>query len=298
MSIERRVTKSGPAYDVRLRKPDGTSYKRTFRTKAEAQRFEAAQRTDRDRGTWIDPAGADRTFADWAAHWVATDPSKAVSTKATDASVLRSAILPALGHRTIGSITPTEIQQLVSSWASTHSPRTVRRRYAVLGAAVRADLIGRTPCRGVKLPKNAPPRTHILGPDEVRRLHQELPERYRAMLSVAVTLGLRFGEVAALRVGRLDPAHGVVHVHEALGEASGHLFTKAPTTRAGLRSPPNGQRRGLARTPPSRPGHRRIRRRRAGLPSPRRRATPPRSLPHESVGASLHPRRAGWGGLP
>jgi hypothetical protein len=78
--------------------------------------------------------------------------------------VLRSALLPALGHRTIGSITPTEIQQLVSSWASTHSPRTVRRRYAVLaaivGAAVRADLIGRTPCRGVKLPKNAPARTH------------------------------------------------------------------------------------------------------------------------------------------
>ena len=56
MSIEARVLKSGrTVYDVRLRDPHGRLYKRTFRTKREAERFRATELTDRARGAWVDP---------------------------------------------------------------------------------------------------------------------------------------------------------------------------------------------------------------------------------------------------
>ena len=41
MSVNRRATSRGTRYDVRLRGPDGRTYKRTFRSRREAQAFEA-----------------------------------------------------------------------------------------------------------------------------------------------------------------------------------------------------------------------------------------------------------------
>ena len=65
MSIEARKLKSGrTVYDVRLRDPAGNGYKRTFRTKREAETFEASQRVDRVRGAWVDPRKSSTTFAE------------------------------------------------------------------------------------------------------------------------------------------------------------------------------------------------------------------------------------------
>ena len=63
--IERRKTKRGELrYEVRLRRPDGREYSRTFRTKKEAERYQATERADRSRGTWIDPTAGQMSFAD------------------------------------------------------------------------------------------------------------------------------------------------------------------------------------------------------------------------------------------
>ncbi len=45
MSIQRRDTKKGVRYDVRLRGPDGREVSRTFRTEREARLFEAEERS-------------------------------------------------------------------------------------------------------------------------------------------------------------------------------------------------------------------------------------------------------------
>jgi integrase len=216
MSISRRSTVRGAVYDVRLRRPDGSVYKRTFRTKRDAEQYEASQRTERVHGTWIDPAGATMCFADWAQHWLDSDTAKTAMAKATDRSLLRSAILPTLGHRQLGSITPIEVQRLVASWNTTRKPRSVRRTYSVLAAAfnaaVAADVVARSPCRGVKLPVVEPAKARVLSAHDLRRLKEELPIQYRAMVTLGANLGLRFGEAAGLRVGRLDLEAGILHV--------------------------------------------------------------------------------------
>ena len=50
--------------EVRLRAPDGQNYKRTFSTKRDAEAFEAEERSDRRRGTCLDPRGAEISFAE------------------------------------------------------------------------------------------------------------------------------------------------------------------------------------------------------------------------------------------
>ena len=99
-------------------------------------------------------------------------------------------------------------------------------------------MVARSPCRGVKLPVVEPARARVLSAHDLRRLKDELPIQYRAMVTLGANLGLRFGETTGLRVGRLDLEAGILHVEEAVGEANGVLFTKPPKTSAARRSLP------------------------------------------------------------
>jgi hypothetical protein len=60
--IERRKTRSGPRYEVRLRAPDGKERSQSFRTFKDAERYQREQRAMFDRGNWIDPRRASLSF--------------------------------------------------------------------------------------------------------------------------------------------------------------------------------------------------------------------------------------------
>src|SRR5258706_15721392 len=128
MSVHRRATSRGSRYDVRLRDPEGRSYKKTFRTRREADTFEANEHADRSRGTWLDPRNAQRSFGAVSAEWFASNPAKRPSTRALEESILRAHLLPALSTRQLGSIRPRDVQALVSAWGERAKPRTVRRQ--------------------------------------------------------------------------------------------------------------------------------------------------------------------------
>ena len=56
MSINSRRHADGrTVYDVRLRDPKGRSYKRTFRTKKEAENFAAQERVEQAKGPGLIP---------------------------------------------------------------------------------------------------------------------------------------------------------------------------------------------------------------------------------------------------
>lgn len=128
MSIDVRRTAKGNRYDVRRRDADGRPYKRTFRTKREAETFEAREQADRSRGVWVDPRKAGTTFAGWAAEWLAGDATKRPKSRDTDEKVLRRHLLPALGAKPLGAVTPLDVQRLVAGWAARYKPNTARQR--------------------------------------------------------------------------------------------------------------------------------------------------------------------------
>lgn len=242
MGIRSRSTKAGRVYDVRLRGPDGREVSRTFLTKREAVQYEASLRTSKAKGTWLDPRESEVTVSALAAEWLASNPAKRRSSRARDTSALRTHVLPLLGQRAIGSVTPTDIRGLVRSWSDAGmAPRTVRRTYgtvrALLNFAVETDRLVRSPCRGVRLPAAEPKATKIVAGSDLERLAAVMRPEYRAMVWLGAVLGLRWGEVAGLRVDRVDLLRRTITVAEQVTRGLGGVgFVAPPKSSAGRRT--------------------------------------------------------------
>lgn len=240
MSVKPRSTKKGKVYDVRLRGPDGREVSRTFRTRREADQFQATQVTARARGAWVDPRGGSVTFRKVAEEWLECNPAKRASTRARDYSALRTHVLPAVGDRRIGSLTPADIRGLVGRWNESLAPRSVGRVYgtmrAVLNFAVECETIAKTPCRGIRLPAVQPAKVRIVTSDELAALSGAMRSEYAAMAWIGAVLGLRWGEVAGLRVGSVDVLRRTVSVVEQVTRGKGgQPVVSDPKSKAGQR---------------------------------------------------------------
>ncbi len=241
--IEKRTTRKGVRYEVRLRDPDGRETSRTFRTRAEAKAYEHKTVTERDRGSWIDPRRGVIPFAEVADAWLRSNPAKRPGVRVRDEAMLRLHVLPYIGTRHIGSITPADVQTLVNSWTKRLAPGTVRRQYATVRAvfawATDADYIGRSPCRKtvVKLPRlPIQAEHHVITPEELADLAAALGPRLGPMAYLGTVLGLRWGEVAALRVRSIDFLRRTVTVTEALArDGHGRTVVGPPKSDASRR---------------------------------------------------------------
>lgn len=207
----------------------------------------AAVETEIHRGAWVDPAGGRLTVAELADRWLAHDPSKRSSTLARDEAIVRLHVVPALGSSRIGQVTPVDVQKLVNVWTAGRAPRTTRRQYDVVRAlfayAVSSDLLVRSPCRGIDLPRVAELGRQPLGPEEVARIAESIEARYRPMVWLGAVLGLRWGEVAGLTVGAINFLRGHLTVSRQLGRdrklgppksASGRRTLSLPKPLLGL----------------------------------------------------------------
>lgn len=213
----------------------------TFLAKADAYAFLSTVEADIHRGSWIDPRAATKTVSQVAADWLASNPTKRASTRTTDEDALRLRIRPAIGDRLVGRVQQTDVQALVNQWTTEIGPRSVRRTYGVLRAvftyAVAAGVVAQSPCRNVKLPKVEPGRRHALTPDEVGALARAVGERYSAAVYVAAVIGLRWSEIAGLKVGALDLEAGTLTVREVLVRTAHNAkVTGPPKSDAGRRT--------------------------------------------------------------
>lgn len=244
MSIDARPLKSGKTvYDVRLRDPHGRVYKRTFRTKREAERFQAGELTDRARGAWVDPRLGRVTLGDYGGQWLANRPDLRPRTRELYQGLLRLHIVPALGHLEIGAITTS----VVRSWRAgmLEAPRpgasTTEKCYrllrAILNTAVQDEVIAKNPCSikgaGVERPAERP----TLTVPQVAALADGIAPEFRALVLTATFCGLRLGELLALRRRHIDLLHGRLSVAEQAQELrDGTLWLGPPKTDAGRRT--------------------------------------------------------------
>ena len=214
----------------------------TFKSERAAEKWLAVVETDLLRGQWHDPKAGRITFAEWIDDYTAGALHKRPTTVAKDRSTIKCHLRPAFGRMPLASITPLDIRQFVTKLNADLGPGTVRSVYgtlrAILRAAVDADLIAVSPCRGVKLP--AKPRTEIrvITPEELARLAEAIPRRYRPMPYLAGVLGLRWSEVAGLRVGRLDLLRRRLTVAETAAQVGGFSPPKTEAARRTIDIPP------------------------------------------------------------
>ena len=80
-----------------------------------------------------------------------------------------------------------------------------------------------------------------LSSTEIGLLADEMPTRYRPMVYLAGALGLRWQEVAGLRVARVDLLHGTIRIIETVAETAGVVYmadAKSARSRRLLDLPP------------------------------------------------------------
>ena len=237
ITAKRRHRDSRTVYEVRLRDPGGKEYSRTFETRKAAEAYEAEQRAARARGGWVDPRRADVAFSEVARTWLSGDPTKRGPGLARDESIIRNHLLPAIGDRPLGSITPRDVQVLVIAWTKRSAPNTVKRQYGVLTAilnyAVDSDLIARSPARGVRMPAQLGTRScHVVTAEELAALADALGEAYAPMAYVGAVLGLRWAECAGLKIGRLDFLGRTLTVAEQRTRGLGGRMVEGPPKSA------------------------------------------------------------------
>src|SRR5947209_13159372 len=92
MGSIRKAPRTG-RWEARYRDPNGGQRTRTFDRRTEAKAFLAALEADVRRGNWLDPALAERPFAEVAAAWLKSNPHKKPTTYARDAAAIRVHLL-------------------------------------------------------------------------------------------------------------------------------------------------------------------------------------------------------------
>lgn len=151
-------------------------------------------------------------------------------------SMERTAFL-AIGHVELSALTSSRVQKWVNQLAETDTPKTVRNKFALLGAAYEMFVGERLE---VTLPAKVRPDLHTPSTEDVKKLIAFLEEKPgREPLLIAVMLAafcsLRRGEICALTSN--DIHDGSIYVSRSMVETANHsVEVKQPKTYSGYRT--------------------------------------------------------------
>jgi integrase len=209
MSIHKINGKTGTRYQVKYLQSDGRQSAKNFRTKKEAQDFEASIRTAKSKGTRVDTNAAKIKFADYVEIWKATKSNQRPRTAYRRDNILNKHLLPALGDMALRSIHRSDFQNLVNNWKKDGlAPRTIKQHIRIASPifqmAVLDDIINKNPTIGVDTPRPGKVERHALNPAECVALIDATPTEYKPLIKIALATGMRYQEIQDLKIKDLD----------------------------------------------------------------------------------------------
>ena len=216
---------------------DGSSYKR----KPDAERALTELEHSVHRGQWVDLNNPITVTASARGH-VAARPHRSGTARRQVSLIDNHIAGTALGARRLTAVRPSEVQAWAADRARVLSPSTLRMLVGLLrsvfAAAVLDRLIAASPVVKLSLPRAESERVVPLTVAQVRELAEAMPPRYQAMVLTQAGLGLRIGELLALRVTDVDFLHRCVRVAEQIPPGSRvRTETKTPRSRRTLPLP-------------------------------------------------------------
>ncbi len=214
---------------ARYRDPRGRERVKTFTRRVDAERFLVGIEHAKLRGEWTEPRLGKIRFDQYAAEWLATKADVGPQTLTNVQGRLRKHIVPRFGATAMAAVRPADVRKFVAILVESGlAPSTVKSIYLtasqVFAQAVTDGLISRSPCIGIRLPEERQrEQMHFLTPDEVAALAEAITPRFSPLVYAAAYTGMRAGELAALRLARLNLLAGTVDVNESMMEVSGQL---------------------------------------------------------------------------
>lgn len=238
--IEKRSGEHG--YQARYRDPLGNQRSKTFTRKADAQRFLLEMESDKARGTWIDPRGADMPLGTWSEEFLRLCRRLSPTTLEAYQRDLRKYVLPRFGAYRLGRIPPDEIENWLNDEIDAGiAPSSVHRHYRtlrrMLQVAVDKQKILANPCARVAPPRVPKREMAFLSWHQVAALANAHNDRFRTLIYFAVDTGMRWSELVGLRRSDLDLTTRKVRVTSQLVRLeAGDWLRKEPKTPASIRS--------------------------------------------------------------
>ena len=168
-------------------------------------------------------------------------PSVRQTTLENYRSVIRNHIVPGLGSERLSGLSPLKIQEFYSTMQKTGvSPRMRQLVHAVLhralGQAVRWNVISQNPAANVVRPKVPRHEVNALSPAQSRRLLEVAKGGpYEALYVLALTTGLRQGELFGLRWKDVNLRQRSISVQRAIVEVNGRIQVSEPKSAKGRR---------------------------------------------------------------
>jgi integrase len=165
------------------------------------------------------------------------------TTRRTYDSHLRNWILPALGGRSLASITPTDVRALVRHLTEHLAPSTARHVHGLLSTILRSAVedgyLARSPAARTAPRRTPRPPVAPLTVGQVQTLIDATPERFRAVVLLGAGCGLRIGEALGLRIGEVDLEAGLLRVSAQLQALPGQpLALRPPKSFSSIRTVP------------------------------------------------------------
>jgi integrase len=225
--------------------PDGSRRRRlvTGRTSAEARARLDELRAKLRVGS-LAPSGSG-TVADYLSAWLERDRQRVrPSTWRSREVHVRLYLIPALGRLSLARMSSADVERALTAFLQSGSPgRSATRRRPLspltvrhvratlrraLNAAQRAGLVGRNAAADAA-PPYVPhrPVTYLAATDVRRLLDGTRDDPLGPLYALAVTTGLRLGELLGLAWSDVDEAAGTLTVRRSLAEAPGHRWALA-----------------------------------------------------------------------
>jgi integrase len=241
------------AWRARFRGPDGRMVSRSFPPstpgggKRAAERWEREERArlDREGQAYVDPKAAKVTVTDYARRWVESRPNRAGTTKRYQGMIAAHLVGTPLGRMHVAAVRPIHVQEWATSRAAVLSPSTLDRTFtflrSVFKSAAETGLVPRTPCLStIQRPRAEQQDRTVLDAAQVEALVDATPERYRALVVLLATCGLRIGEALGLKVEDIDRDAQVLRVRRQLDQRARSLTPlKTSESRREVPLPPH-----------------------------------------------------------
>ena len=202
----------------------------------------------RDTGEYVEPSKL--TVADYLGPWLAdyAKPNTSGKTYERYDQIVRTNLNPALGHHPLTKLQPLHIQEFYSTAMTSGrrrgdgglSAQTVlhfhRVLHAALGQAVRWQILIRNPAAAVEPPRPQRKEQRVLSEEDTAKLlHLARGTQLWIPVVLAVTTGMRRGEITALDWPHVDLDAATLTVVRSLEQTKGKLTLKIPKTAKGRR---------------------------------------------------------------
>lgn len=217
-------------YDTSGKAVYGYVYAKTY---AEAKEKLTIRKTETPK-----PAGSAIQVSAWLSVWLEALDIKD-STKQLYRRHIKNNITPKLGKTQLKKLNSDKLQDFVKSLK--FAPSTIRLIFSILKSALMC-----AEDRGyitniwskVKLPKKIKSEVQILTPQEQKMLENSLSEKNDIGILICLYMGLRIGELCALKWSDVDFENKVIHIRGTQSRIDGKLTITTPKSKASIRAIP------------------------------------------------------------